>query len=62
MNLHGLAHVDAGDGVQRDPQRVLRGRCDGVIIVVLGQVDEEEVLAHTVVAMRESLVAVEAEF
>ena len=39
-----------------------RGRCDGVIIVVLGQVDEEEALAHTVVAMRESLVAVEAEF
>jgi len=54
--------VDAGDGVQRDPRRVLRGRCDGVIIVVLGQVDEEEALAHTVVAMRESLVAVEAEF
>ena len=62
MNLHGLAHVDAGDGVQRDLRRVLRGRCDGVIIVVLGQVDEEEALAHTVVAMRESLVAVEAEF
>jgi len=62
MNLHGLAHVDAGDGVQRDLRRVLRGRCDGVIIVVLGQVDEEEALAHTVVAMRELLVAVEAEF
>ena len=47
MNLHGLAHVDAGDGV---------------IVVVLGQVDEEEALAHTVVATHESLVAVEAEF